>query len=71
MRPWKSDPKTAIGGRIAPGIPRVPGIGITPLNIRIPGVSDGFMDPGCGQMLNVFDRTGWSFTTKSVFFFLT
>ncbi|MCJ7741302.1 MAG: hypothetical protein MUO95_01275 [Methanoregula sp.] len=37
--------KWAIGARIAPGIPHVPGIGIDPHTIRILVVSDILMDP--------------------------
>ena len=41
--------KWAIGARIAPGIPRVLGIGIIPHTIRILVVSDILMDPCEGK----------------------
>lgn len=46
--------KWAIGARIAPGIPHVPGIGITPHNIPIFVVSDILMDPVFGEILQEF-----------------
>ena len=41
--------KWSIGAPIAPGIPRVRGIGIIPHTIRIPVVSDILMDPCDGK----------------------
>ena len=50
--------KKAIGTRIAPGIPHVPGIGITPHTIRILVVSDILYGPSVhANTPGVFDRT--------------
>ena len=52
--PQKQINRWAIGARIAPGIPHVLGIGITPHNIPIFVVSDILMDPVFGEILQEF-----------------
>jgi hypothetical protein len=50
----KRTTKLAIGARIAPEIPHVPGIGINPHNIPILMVSDLLMDPVVGEIFQEF-----------------
>ena len=57
--------KLAIRARIAPGIPHVLGIGITPHNFLILVVSDILMDPVFGEILQEFSIEQGVIDTKT------